>query len=176
MIILAGVWIWGYSMYPHFNPAPITHTDTIFKVDTVEHHIISKVPYYISKTDTIIIRDTVLKDIDTAAILVNYFAWHTYERIWNDSTVKITLRDVISENKVYDSDLDYKILKPQVLITEVKNTYNYSKYLYVGGTVSLKDASIGAFYASGKTLIGLQYNPFIQSSSVLFGLQIAKFK
>ena len=176
LILTAAIFYFGYVMRGVWNSSTVTQIDTIYRVDTIEHHIISKIPYYISKTDTVIKRDTVFKDIDTSAILVNYFAWHTYERVWNDSTVKITLRDVISENKVYDSDLDYKILRPQVLITEVKNEYNYSKYLYAGGSVSLKDAELGLFYASRRVLIGLQYNPFIQSPTVSIGLGIAKFK
>lgn len=169
---MAGAWFWGYSS-KHCNPStPVT----VIIHDTVSHVIRDTIPWYITKTDTVILRDTIPIIPDTTAILQKYFAFYTYERSWTDSLLSVTLSDVVTENKVVDSYFRYKILREQTIINEVKNEIVYSRYLYAGGTVSPKYAEFGLFYASGNTFAGLQYNPFFKTPSVLIGLRIVKFR
>lgn len=178
LIILLGVWIWGYSTYPHFNPIVEVH-DTIIKIDTIHHTIISEYPYYISKTDTIILRDTISAIVDTAAILQLYYAFHVYERSWNDSSLSVTVRDVVSENKYFDSDFSYQILRPKEIINSTNISYSYSKYLYIGGSVYIPDAkysNVGVFYASGKVIFGLGYILYQNGVNVTGAIKIGKFK
>ena len=179
LILTAAIFYFGYAMRGVWNPAPVPIHDTIYKIDTIEHHIISEYPYYISETDTIIIRDTIPAIVDTAAILQLYYAFHVYERSWQDSSLKVTIRDVVSENKYFDSDFDYKILRAQEIINNTTINHSYSRYLYIGGSITMPDAkysSVGVFYASGKALFGLGYIPFEKGVSVSGAIKIGKFK
>jgi len=179
LILTAAIFYFGYAMRGVWSPAPVPIHDTIYKVDTIEHHIISEYPYYISKTDTVILRDTIPAIVDTTAILRNYYAWHYYTRTWQDSLLSVSLTDVISENKVFDSDFSHQILRPQEIINNTTVNYSYSRYLYIGGSITVPDANYsnaGVFYASGKTLFGLGYIPLQKGVSVTGAIKIGKFK
>lgn len=173
-VILFSFWI-GYNTYPKWNE-PVTVNDTVWTVDTVEHHIIDTFPYYIVKRDTIVFRDTVPADVDTAFILRNYFATHYYSRVWQDSSVVITIDDAISENRLIDQALKYEITRPQSIVNVVNNNYSYSRYLYAGVRADYKGAAISLYYADKRGLYGLGYNPFIKSIELTGGLRIAKFR
>ena len=179
ILALLGVGYFGFTLYPKFNPCPEQYIDTLYIYDTVEHHIIDTVPYYIVKTDTVIYRDTVFKDVDTAEILKNYFALHVYERLWLDSTLKVTLMDTISQNKPQGNTFVYKLLKPQVVNNNVTNVYNYSKYLTVGLSTILKDLTytgVEVDYVTSQWYGGVGYNMGMKGITVRAGGTIKKFK
>ena len=179
LILTAAIFYSGYVMRGVWSPAPVPIHDTIYKVDTIEHHITSHYPYYIIKTDTVILRDTIPAIVDTAAILQLYYAFHTYTRAWEDSLLSVSLTDVVSENKVFDSDFNYRILRPQEIINNTTVNYSYSRYLYIGGSITVPDANysnVGVFYASGKALFGLGYIPLQKGVSVTGAIKIGSFK
>ena len=179
LIVLTGIFFLGYSRYPVWNPEPVPIHDTIVKIDTVHHTIISEYPYYISKTDTIILRDTIPAIVDTALILQKHFAYYTYSRSWNDSLLSVSLTDVITENKVMGSEFSYRILRPQTVINNTDITYNYQKYIYAGLSVSVmnpKYTSINAYGAFSRTLIGIGYVPFANGAQLTAAYRIASFK
>jgi hypothetical protein len=180
LILVAATFYFGYTMRGVWNPAPnISDTVIVHHYDTITHHIISEVPYYISKTDTIIVRDTLPAKVDTAFILQNYYSWHHYTRVWQDSLLKVTLADVISENKIYDSDFNYQILKAQTVINQVNNSYFYNKSLYLGGSIVLPDAkwsSMAVFFASKRSLLGIGYIPYQKGMSLTGAFKLVSFK
>ena len=179
LILTAAIFYFGYVMRGVWSPAPVPIHDTIYKVDTIEHHITSHYPYYIIKTDTVILRDTIPAIVDTAAVLQLYYAFHTYTRAWEDSLLSVSLIDVVSENKVFDSDFSYQILRPQEIINNTTINYSYSKYLYIGGNIIIPDAkwsSLAVFFASKQLLIGGGYIPYQKGVSVTGAIRIGKFK
>jgi len=179
LILFAAIFYFGYVMRGVWNPLSVPIHDTIIKVDTITHHITSHYPYYIIKTDTIIIRDTLPAIIDTAAILRNYYAWHNYTRTWQDSLLSVSLTDVISENKVFDSDFSYKILRPQEIVNNTNISYTYTKYLYIGGNITIPDAkwsSLAVFFGSNKLLYGIGYIPYQKGVSGTIAFKVASFK
>jgi hypothetical protein len=178
-ILFAAIFYFGYAMRGVWNPAPVPIHDTIIKVDTVHHTIISEYPYYISKIDTVILRDTIPAIVDTAAILQKYFAYYTYSRSWNDSLLSVSLTDVITENKVMDSQFSYQILRPQEIINNTNISYSYSRYLYLGTSITLPDAkwsSLAVFFASKRALYGIGYIPLQRGLNVTGAITIGKFK
>ena len=169
----------GYTIYPKVHPCPEHTSDTLYVYDTVEHHIIDTVPYYIVKTDTVIYRDTVFKDVDTAEILKDYFALHVYERLWLDSTLKVTLLDTISQNKPQGNTFTYQLLKPQTNVTNVTNIYNYTRYITAGLDIPLKDFSyvnLEILYVSPKWYGGVGYNINLKTPTLKAGVTIKKLK
>jgi hypothetical protein len=145
----------------------------------VEHHIVTEYPFYIERIDTIIIRDTLPAIIDTAAILQKYFAYYTYSRSWNDSLLSVSLTDVITENKVMDSQFSYRILRPQEIINNTNISYSYSKYIYLGLQSNLFDlrySSFSGFVAFPRLLVGGGYILYQKAPSLTIAWKVAKFK
>lgn len=178
LIVLTGAAWFGYSRYPLLHPVSEIH-DTIIIRDTIFHHIPDTVPWLVVKKDTVIIRDTVPADVDTSAILQAYYDFHVYTRTWNDSSLVVTLRDVISENRVFDSWFDYKITRPQTIINNTTVNYSYSRYIYLGGTITYPDAewsNMAVFFAFKQGLFGAGYIPYKKGFSLTGAIKIVKLR
>ncbi len=102
-------------------------------VDSLDNNIKFNFKNYAIEIDTLFYPDSVFvpSDVDTAAILYNYFAIYLYNRHWNDSIIQVDLVDTITQNKISGSDfLKYKILRPQEVIINTTTVNNYTKYIY----------------------------------------------
>ncbi len=122
----------GYRYHAYTHPInPPTH-DTTYVWDTIYHDI----HHYHQKIDTVLYPDSVLIpiDVDTNAILKDYFAIYKYDRHWNDSTIEVLLSDTITQNKIEGSNfLKYKLLKPQTtIINNITNVTTYKSYINLG--------------------------------------------
>lgn len=171
----------GYKLYPSIKPCPVSSKDTIFIRDTIYHFIPDTVPWLVIERDTVIYHDTVFKDVDTAEILKNYYASYFYTRNWNDSIVDITLKDEISENSFIKSDIGYKLLKPQTVVTNVTNNYNYSRYLTVGASLPTKsiehmNMNLSARYVMPRWYIEVGYDAELNCPTFGAGATILKMK
>ena len=160
-LFLLGGLFGGYKLYPRLNPCPEIASDTLYVYDTVPHYIPDTIPYYVVKHDSVVYHDTIFKDIDTAAILKDYYAEHHYYRTWKDSLLVVDLKDIISENRPIDNVFTYKILRPQTVIKNEYTSYSYSRYITAGMNFLLKDLSytgIEVNYISSKWQGGIGYN------------------
>ena len=176
-LMFTGGWV-GYKMYPASHPCIVT-SDTVYVYDTIEHTILDTVPYYVVELDTIVYRDTVFKDVDTANILKDYYALHYYTRTWEDSLLTVTLRDEISENKPMSNIFVYKILRPQVIVENVVNNYSYTRYLLAGFGMSVTEQmfpDVNVMYVSRSWYGGAEYNIRDKSFALKGGMVIGRFK
>lgn len=179
-LLFAGVWV-GYRIYPAQHPCPEITTDTVIVYDTIIHNIPDTIPYYIVKTDTIIYTDTVFKDIDTMAILKDYYAWHHYTRQWEDSLLSVELHDVVTQNRFGGNEFTYKILRPQTIITNVINNTRYSRYIIIGVDLPFKQVehlnlNLDIMYVTDKYYFGTGYNTGLKCMTVKGGVNIFTFK
>jgi hypothetical protein len=162
-----------------FVPLMASH-DTIVVYDTITHHIIDKIPYYIVKRDSVVIRDTIPAIVDTVAILADYYNFHYYTRTWEDSLLYAQAEDVITENKFLDNVFTYKIKRSQMIINNiVDNTITYNKYVYFGLDVPIKNVdyiNLEALYAMPKMYLGVGYSPQLKSVSLKAGVKLLQFK
>jgi hypothetical protein len=141
----------------------------------------------VNELDTIIYSDTVFKDVDTAAILKDYFATHVYNRDWQDSLLQVSLIDKVSRNNFTDSRFTYKILRPQEInYTTIDNSIHYSKYVFLGASLPLSPVkysgvsnmsylSLSGLYAFPKGYIELTYQPYTKIITLGSGLRLFKF-
>lgn len=177
----------GWHAHKEFRPCPTITHDTITLYDTTTHIIINDVHHYHSKIDTIIYRDTIFKDVDTAAILKDYYALHVYDRNWlgmegKDSLLTVSLKDTITENKSIGNIFKYKILRPQSIINNTTdNTITYNSYLYAGLTIPISkgkmdEISFDGIYAFPKAYLGGSWQPYTNTFAVKAGMKILKFK
>lgn len=189
LIILAGTWFWGYTRYPVWHPLPEQKDSIVYVHDTITHVIVDSFPFYVIKKDSVMYRDPVWMDsviqaakIDTqemATIFREYYAFHAYKRDWADSLVSITVMDTITQNRPEENYFTYKLLKPTSIIDNTKTEINYSKYMYLGGSVSIPDSkysSVGVYSAFPRTLFGVSYMPWQKGVMGTVGFKIIKIK
>jgi hypothetical protein len=108
----------------------------------------------------VIFRDTVFKDVDTSAILRQFYALYSYERSWTDSLLTVTVKDVITQNKPLTNVFTYKILRPQTVVTNFVTNTSYSRYVAFGFSVPVKDLSLSTMdlmYVDRKWYGGVGY-------------------
>lgn len=179
LIVLVAVWIFGFYSYPKVYPPPVFTSSHTVIYDTAKKYIYAIWPWYYEKTDTII-AGTVPPDVDSAAILEAHYATYQYTRTLQDSNLYVTWQDNISQNKAMPVEgFDYVWKKPQQVIQNVLNETNYSKYLYIAGSVNYPDAKysdISLIFASRRTILGAGYIPFQKGLKVTFGTTIVKLK
>lgn len=169
----------GYTLYPKYNPCPEITSDTIYVHDTIPHYIPDTIPYYYAVHDTIMYPDTIPADVDTAAILRQFYAEYSYTRTWADSLLSVEIKDVISQNKPIDNIFTYKILRPQTVVTNITNNYSYGKYIIAGVDIPMKNvkyANIEAMFVTRRWYAGAGYNISLNSPTIKGGLTLFKFK
>lgn len=179
LIVLTGIFFGGYFTYSKTHSCLVSY-DTTYVHDTVTHTIINKVPYYVQKLDTVIVSDTILTKIDTAMILDAYFATYQYTRTFEDSLLKATLEDRVTQNKPAVISFEYVIKQPQQIIQNIDKSVTYQSYIYLGGSVpvmgDVKNAEFGVFGAFRRGFGGIEYNPAQKSLSLTAGFKIIQFK
>ena len=120
-------------------PDAVVTTDTIVTPgDTIFRNIITEKPIPHEK----IITRWQRVDIDTGAILIDYFAKYFYTDTIKDSTMVVVVDDTITENKISSRQVSLKNLRPirTVINTTVVDTCpGASRKLYLGGSIGGND-------------------------------------
>lgn len=138
--------------------APPKSTDKPEPVDSFKR---PPVPRNANLPDTV--TDTVYRNVDTPAILDRYFTAYVYERTFEDSNLKATLRDTVSRNKITGSSgLDYE-LREKTRVQEITTRIRKNKILLgagIGGNQNRFEFEVNALYQL-KTghAIGAGYDP-----------------
>lgn len=81
-------------------------------------------------------------DVDTAQILKNYFAIHTYTQSIEDTMIKAVITDTISQNRITGRRFDYRLVKPIRTVESYTFTQRYSG-IYAGAYASFGKSSAG---------------------------------
>jgi hypothetical protein len=188
----------GWHSHKRFKPCPeITH-DTIKVTDPYWHHIADSLsnlpPEEVIKwlpQDTLFIpNDTVFKDVDTMAILRDYYSIYTYDWTKNDDTLGVVLKTTVTKNQPIAYDLKYKIFTPfTTTINNVDNSITYNSYLQFGLDIpiynyaadsnrfnNINDLGLELTYSFPKGYIGAAWVPNRDIVGVRFGTTLCKFK
>jgi len=168
----------GWHLHKSMRPCPLLITDTITIHDTVTHYITQYKPWYI-QGENVIIHDTIPKDIDTLAILHDYYDKHIYHRTWENDTLRASVTDTITRNKYAGSSFSYQIKVPFTTVNNtIDNSVHYTKYVYGGLTydIKIKSLSFNAYFATPKLLYGVGYAPNTNSFSATLSAKIFKIK
>jgi hypothetical protein len=83
-----------------------------------------------------IINQAIPSKVDTGAILRAFFSEVTYLDSVDTDTLKIVLKEVISQNKIVSRELTHRLKIP---ITRITNVYHRPSMLLVGGSVTKTD-------------------------------------
>lgn len=179
----------GCNYHKNRFKCPEITTDTIYKTDDYWHHIADSLANLPSEEkikwipqDTLFTpADTFIKDVDTAAILRDYYS--TYRYHWgrlDTGKLKFDLYTTVTENMPVKYELDYKILQPQKIINNIQdNSVHYSKYVYLGIDLPVKNmdfVSIDVLVASKRLLIGGGYVPLQKGVSLKVAIPLLKWE
>jgi hypothetical protein len=83
-----------------------------------------------------IINQAIPSKVDTGAVLRAFFSEVTYLDSVDTDTLKIVLKEVISQNKIVSRELTHRLKIP---ITRITNVYHRPSMLLVGGSVTKTD-------------------------------------
>tara|TARA_R110002020_G_scaffold289469_1_gene504941 strand:+ start:701 stop:1351 length:651 start_codon:yes stop_codon:yes gene_type:complete len=114
------------------QPTPETIVKIETKYDTIIKEVISYVPKWRTKIETVhdTIHDTVLLNIDTLAILEDYFSTYSYTDTIKEDSVEFILFDTITQNRIISRGATYTLLYPTTTIT--KESVLNKRELYIG--------------------------------------------
>lgn len=175
-LILVGCLFFGYRIYPKFNPCPTIESDTIYVIDTVIREIPNYVPYYVYRTDSVVYRDTVFKDVDTTEILRSFYATYYYTREFSDSLLYVQMHDAVSMNQIIDTKFNYRINRPQTVIENILNMAPLTRSVYAGLSLPIaepKYTELEALFVYPRLYFGLGAG--YRSASVKAGIKIFDF-
>lgn len=115
-IVIAGLVVYIFFIKscqkcPECKEGTATHDTLLLYTDTGKHVIEVPVPYPVASKP-----DTVPMDVDTLAILQDYYAHYFYEQVIADTNLTVTLNDTVSQNKIMGRGFSYRWLKPTTMI------------------------------------------------------------
>ena len=110
------------------KPKVITHTETEYI--TVEKTIPKYVPKWKTRIDTVVETDSFFIDVDTLAILTDYYAKYYYNDIQDFDSFKLTILDTVTQNMITGRQIKYTLRYPKTTITE--KIYINKREVYVG--------------------------------------------
>lgn len=117
-----------------------------------------------------IIHDTIPADVDTAAILADYYSHKEYDRSFNDSNILISIQDTVSQNALGRSTINYKWKKPVQIINTLAPVTKKSM-VFIGADLSTTSGlGISAAYLNKNILYSGGY--FIGDKSIQVGAKI----
>ena len=140
------------GVYTGKNHTPKPDTVTVIKWDTLRYSTTVYVPKWKTKIEHKhhYHYDTIIKynNIDTAAILRDYFTLYAYNDTIKNDTVSIYITDSITRNNILNRQVSYNIKYPTIetIITKYANNREF----YIGG--SLGGNTKGFKYIGGEFL------------------------
>ena len=101
---------------------PTTITKVVVRYDTIKDVVVKYVPKWKEKIVTII--DTVPSEIDTLAILKDYYAKYVYtDTLKLDTIGYAVINDTITRNTIFSRDITTQLVIPTITQTNIKYIY-----------------------------------------------------
>jgi hypothetical protein len=132
---------------------PKTITKTTIKTEIKWDTIKTSIPIYVPKYHTKIVNkyDTLWKYIDTSYVLKDYFSSYVYFDTINKDSLTLVINDTITQNKIKNRKIDYKLLYPTKTITIHTKEYINNRELYLGMGLGATTTNIN--YINGGLLL-----------------------
>ena len=118
------------------EPSVIVKTEIIY--DTIEKNVPVYIPKWYSKTE---VRIDTIKEIDTLKVLGDYYAIYFYSDSLISDSLKLFIKDSVSQNKIQSRKIDYSLVYPTKIIT--KETSINRREFYIGLGLNTTSNSIG---------------------------------
>ena len=152
----------GFILYPVIRPCKeneIIHTDTLYVERVTRDTVYQDIPVPVTITEVRYDTTFIPADVDTAAILADYYSVREYsDTLLDNSDIYVHLSEKVSRNALFDRVLVYESRCRDQIIT---NTISPAGWYYTGGLGASKDS----FVLSGQIL-------YLNDKNVLKGLEI----
>ena len=110
------------------EPEVIIHTDVEYI--TVEKSVPEYVPKWKTRIEIINKIDSFLIDVDTSAILTDYYAKYYYNDVQDFDSFKLTILDTVTQNMITGRQIKYTLTYPKYTVTE--KIYINKRQVYAG--------------------------------------------
>jgi hypothetical protein len=150
--------LWYFDPKGRFDPIATGRDTTIINLPPIS---IDLPP---SQSPTIIYQPT-QKDVDSLAVVRDYFAIRQYRDSTENDTVKIIVHESVGQNRVMDRKIDWKLKLP--ITTVIETHTERTRKLLVGGLVSKDSVRVGVYFSAAyqnkKDIIFVAgYDPFLR--------------
>lgn len=188
LILISTSFYAGWYSHSKIKPCQTITTDTVEVYDPYWHHIADSLANLPPKEkikwlpqDTLFVPgDTVFKNVDTAAILRDYYSVYRYSWDTLDKDLQIKLNTTVTRNQPIAYNLSYRILRPETIVNNtIDNSVHYNKYLYLGVDLPIKNfmyTEIEGIFAFQQGYVGIGYEPQVGGFNLKAGVTLLKFK
>jgi len=136
IILLLGIILIGVIYWDLRQSGALKFNNTNVSSDTVIVNLPPQTINFPAGQPINIINQAIPSKVDTGAILRAFFSEVTYLDSVDTDTLKIVLKEVISQNKIVSRELTHRLKIP---ITRITNVYHRPSMLLVGGSVTKTD-------------------------------------
>lgn len=136
IILLLGIILIGVIYWDLRQSGALKFNNTNVSSDTVIVNLPPQTINFPAGQPINIINQAIPSEVDTGAILRAFFSEVTYLDSVDTDTLKIVLKEVISQNKIVSRELTHRLKIP---ITRITNVYHRPSMLLVGGSVTKTD-------------------------------------
>lgn len=136
IILLLGIILIGFIYWDLRQSGALKFNNTNVSSDTVIVNLPPQTINFPAGQPINIINQAIPSKVDTGAILRAFFSEVTYLDSVDTDTLKIVLKEVISQNKIVSRELTHRLKIP---ITRITNVYHRPSMLLVGGSVTKTD-------------------------------------
>ena len=136
IILLLGIILIGVIYWDLRQSGALKFNNTNVSSDTVIVNLPPQTINFPAGQPINIINQAIPSKVDTGAILRAFFSEVTYLDSVDTDTLKIVLKEVISQNKIVSRELTHRLKIP---ISRVTNVYHRPSMLLVGGSVTKTD-------------------------------------
>jgi hypothetical protein len=147
-----------YDTIPKIIKVPVIHTVT--KVETEFEFVEVEIP----------------ANIDTTAVIIDYFTKYVSYRKWEDENLRVSIRDSIYKNSLESGDLEYTILRPTTInTTTVVQNLGKKRSITLEAVVPVSEMNnfgLRSTYIFDNRLLSLTYRPQNKTFELGFGVKI----
>lgn len=136
IILLLGIILIGVIYWDLRQSGALKFNNTNVSSDTVIVNLPPQTINFPAGQPINIINQAIPSKVDTGAILRAFFSEVTYLDSVDTDTLKIVLKEIISQNKIVSRELTHRLKIP---ITRITNVYHRPSMLLVGGSVTKTD-------------------------------------
>ena len=136
IILLLGIILIGVIYWDLRQSGALKFNNTNVSSDTVIVNLPPQTINFPAGQPINIINQAIPSKVDTGAVLRAFFSEVTYLDSVDTDTLKIVLKEVISQNKIVSRELTHRLKIP---ISRVTNVYHRPSMLLVGGSVTKTD-------------------------------------
>ena len=168
-----------------FQESQLSEVETIevydsnsYRVDSIPSIIVASIPMsetQLSKIEYVTLTEYKEVVVDTQSIIDDYLRLKHVETSYQDSNIKIQLKQEVAHNDILKTSIEYKLMRP-TLVRNVINRSSKKNHWFLGGDVGFNSNGINyeakIILARGRKIYSLTKHLSSNGYSIGFGLRL----